>query len=70
MPDPLAHSIPEAAKIAGLGRSFLYEEIRAGRLIARKAGGRTLVLHSDLVEYLRRLPSRRQSTDELVSEAV
>jgi excisionase family DNA binding protein len=58
MPDVLAHSIPEAAKIAGVGRSFLYEEIRAGRLIARKARGRTLILHRDLVDYLSDLPTR------------
>ena len=58
MSDALAHSIPEAAKIASVGRSFLYEEIRAGRLIARKAQGRTLILHQDLVAYLSNLPTR------------
>ena len=58
MSDALAYSIPEAAKIASVGRSFLYEEIRAGRLIARKARGRTLILHQDLVAYLSDLPTR------------
>ena len=68
MPDVLAHSIPEAAKIAGVGRSFLYEEIRAGRLIARKAKGRTLILHQDLVDYLSHLPARAPSNpDEAVA---
>ncbi len=56
MPEALAHSVNEAAKIARVGRSFLYEEIRAGRLIARKAKGRTLILHPDLVDYLSHLP--------------
>ena len=59
MSDALAHSIPEAAKIASVGRSFLYEEIRTGRLIARKAQGRTLILHQDLVAYLSNLPTRK-----------
>ena len=59
MPEALAHSIDESAEIVGLGRSFLYEEIRAGRLIARKAQGRTLILHQDLVDYLSDLPTRK-----------
>ena len=64
MSDRLAHSILEAAKAIGVGRSFVYEEIRAGRLVARKAGGRTLILHDDLVDYLRRLPTSKDSTAE------
>ena len=56
MSDVLAHSVTEAAKIAGVGRSFLYEEIRTGRLVARKARGRRLILHADLLDYLRELP--------------
>ncbi len=58
MPEALAHSVNEAAKLAGVGRSFLYEEIRAGRLDARKAGSRTLILHPVLVNYLANLPAR------------
>ena len=61
MPEALAHSVDEAAEVAGLGRSVLYEEIRAERLIARKAKGRTLVLHQDLVDYLSNLPTREVS---------
>ena len=62
MPDVLAHSVPEAARIAGVGRSFLYEEIRAGRLVARKARGRRLILHTDLLDYLRELPCQDSVT--------
>jgi len=68
MSDTLAHSILEAAKIAGIGRSFVYQEIRAGRLVARKAGGRTLILHSDLLDYLRRLPTQQAAGDAPESE--
>ncbi len=56
MPEALAYSVGDAAEVAGVGRSFFYNEIRAGRLIARKAKGRTLILHPDLVDYLSRLP--------------
>ena len=52
----LAYSIPKAAKAANLGRSTLYQEIADGRLIARKARGRTIVLHKDLMAYLSSLP--------------
>ena len=53
----LAYSVDEACAITGLSRSFLYEEIRASRLAARKAGSRTLVLRQDLEEFLAGLPA-------------
>ena len=52
----LAHSIPEAAAVADVGRSTIYEEINSGRLIARKARGRTVILREDLKEWLAALP--------------
>lgn len=54
--EPIAYTIPEAAKAAGIGRSTLYEEIAAGRLSARKFGRRTLILREDLEALLKRLP--------------
>ena len=54
---PLAYSITEFRKQAGdLGNSFLYEEIRDGKLKVRKAGRRSIVLHDEGVEYLKSLP--------------
>ena len=52
----LAHSIAELVEVSGLGRSYIYEEIRAGHLVARKAGRRTLVLHEDAEHWLGSLP--------------
>ena len=43
-PEKLAFSVDEACTLSGLGRSYLYEAIKAGRLATRKAGSRTLVL--------------------------
>ena len=55
-PEQLAHTIDEVCKISKLGRSSIYEEIRSGRLIARKCGRRTIILVPDLHAWLDRLP--------------
>lgn len=54
--DRIAYSIEETARIASLGRTALYAEINAGRLRARKAGRRTIVLADDLRAWLASLP--------------
>lgn len=53
----LAYSISEFAEVAGLGRSFLYEEIKARRLKVRKAGRRSIILEDEARAYLQSLPS-------------
>ena len=52
----LAFSIPEAVRATGIGKTTLYEEIAAGRLIARKRGSSTIILTGDLNDYLEALP--------------
>jgi hypothetical protein len=37
-------------------RAFAYQQSRAGNLILRKLGGRTVVLRSDLEDFLQKLP--------------
>jgi excisionase family DNA binding protein len=49
-------SIIDAARTANVGRSTVYEEIRAGRLVARKMGRRTIILDCDLQAWLSTLP--------------
>jgi hypothetical protein len=39
----LAYSIAELSEMAGVGRSFLYEEVKAGHLVVTKAGRRSIV---------------------------
>lgn len=46
------HSIPEAGKILGIGRTKTYEIIRNGELKSIKIGGRHLVPHQCLQDYL------------------
>jgi len=52
----LAYSISELSEMSGIGRSFLYEEIKAGRLTVTKAGRRSIVLHGDALAWLTSLP--------------
>ncbi len=55
-PAPLAYTVPDACKAAGLGRTTLYELIAAGRVRAMKAGTRTLIEADSLRSYLASLP--------------
>jgi excisionase family DNA binding protein len=55
----LAHSINEVTTITGVGRSFLYEEIKEGRLRIRKAGRRSLIFDVDLKMWLASLPEKQ-----------
>jgi hypothetical protein len=52
----LAYSVEEFGAVTGLGRTKLYAEIAAGRLRARKAGKRTIILAEDGRAYLAGLP--------------
>ena len=51
-----AFTIPEAIQAAGIRRTAIYEEIKAGRLRAVKRGRRTLILAPDLRRWLSSLP--------------
>ena len=51
-----AHSIRRVTELTDAGRSTIYAEIGAGRLKARKIGRKTVILDSDLQEWLNSLP--------------
>ncbi len=51
----LAYSIDEFSKSAGIGRTGVYAEIRAGRLRPVKCGKRTLVPIDEARRWLDRL---------------
>ncbi len=64
LPERLAYSIDEFCECTCIGRSTVYEEIKAGRLIARKARGRTVILPTDGKNYLRSLPTIKVTAPE------
>lgn len=56
MTTPISVTIPQAIAMTGLGRSSIYLLFKEKKLTARKAGKRTLILASELEEYIRSLP--------------
>lgn len=48
----LAYSIAELSKETSLSRATIYEHIRMGLLQRMKIGGRTIVLHDEVVRWL------------------
>jgi excisionase family DNA binding protein len=59
--EQLGYSVHESAKLAGVGRSTIYEELATGRLRGRKLGRRTIITESDLREWLAALPAMKPS---------
>lgn len=53
----LAFDVEGFCASTGLGRTFVFDEIKRGRLRARKAGRRTVILPEDAVAYLQSLPA-------------
>lgn len=51
--EKLAFQINEACLATGLGRTTIYDEIKAGRLKAVKCAGRRLILREDLEAFLK-----------------
>jgi excisionase family DNA binding protein len=54
--EKLAYRIPEVCRLTGLGRTTVYAAIDSGDLIAHKHRRVTIVLHDDLIRFLRNLP--------------
>lgn len=54
--EKLAYHVVEAAEAIGLSESTLWREIKAGNLQSIKAGGRRLILKTDLEAYLNAMP--------------
>ena len=51
-----AFSIEEFCRRFGVGRTKVYEELKLGRLRARKIGRRTIITADDAEGWLQRLP--------------
>jgi excisionase family DNA binding protein len=57
-PARIAFSPNEAAAAAGIGRTFLFAQIKSGQLVARKAGRRTLIEVTELHRWIESLRTR------------
>jgi excisionase family DNA binding protein len=66
MTERIAYTAEEAARLVKIGRTKIFEEIRAGRLRAKKAGRKTLITDEDLRAYVRGLPDREPALSVVV----
>jgi excisionase family DNA binding protein len=66
---PLAFSVPEACKVAGVGRTKLCEALQSGALRSRRNGTKHLILRADLESWLQSLPTATDATPMLKSRA-
>jgi len=51
-----AYSISQFCEIYGVGKTYLYAEIKGNRLKACKAGAKTLILREEAERWARSLP--------------
>lgn len=52
----LAYSVEQFCLRYSIGRSSVYEEIKAGRLQIKKVGTRTLISHEEAARWFNALP--------------
>jgi len=57
MDNIMAYSIEDACKVCGVGRTKFYELIADQKIKAKKLGRRTLILRTDLEQFLSELDS-------------
>jgi excisionase family DNA binding protein len=50
--DRLAYSVDEAARLTGLSRDLLYDEMRRGNLLYLKVGRRRVITRQHLQQFL------------------
>lgn len=60
-------TVTEVEAMTGLSRSFLYEEMRDGRLISVSAGRCRRIRGTDLAAYIARLPTTDPTTADTPS---
>jgi excisionase family DNA binding protein len=64
-----ALTVAEFCGAFNVGRTFLYNEIKNGRLSACKAGSKTLILRCEAARWARALPKLETSNAAKVDEA-
>jgi len=64
----LSFSIRDVVQATGIGRTFLYDAIANGGLVARKAGSRTIILSDELKAWLNSLPRLYDGNANAIAE--
>jgi excisionase family DNA binding protein len=53
---PIAYRIDDLVRVSGIGRTKIYEALKAGQLRAHKSGKRTLIPAESARDFIARLP--------------
>ena len=61
--DRVAYSLPDAARIAGVSRTRIFEAVRKQELTIRKAGRASIVTHDDLLAWINSLPVKGKTAN-------
>lgn len=59
--DHVAYSLSDAARIAGVSRTRIFDAVRRRELTIRKAGRSSIVTHGDLIDWINSLPVKGKS---------
>jgi excisionase family DNA binding protein len=65
----LAYSVDEAARLTGLSRDLLYDQMRHGNLDYIKIGRRRLITRQHLEQFLQITPRPRPATASITTTA-
>lgn len=66
---PLAYPTASATRVLGMGKTKLFAEISAGRLHAKRSGGKIVILREEAIRYLRSLEDVKPSDVATSGEA-
>ena len=59
----IAYRLPEAARVAGVSRTRIFDAVRRQELTVRKAGRSSIVTHDDLMVWINSLPVKGRSVN-------
>jgi hypothetical protein len=57
--EPAAYDLREFCRVHSIGKTYAYQQIREGRLVARKAGKKTLIMREAAIAWRANLPTIR-----------
>jgi hypothetical protein len=60
----IAYQLPEAARIAGVSRTRIFDAVRREELTIRKAGRSSIVTHDDLMAWINSLPVKGKGVQQ------